>query len=294
MARRLDSQPPFSADAVPVFGSAVGSAPSDAQGAATTQEPELWSVWDGLADFKASQTEAATQYLLAELCRRFSCDHAAWVGAVCRPDVFPGDPLGGWRTTAPLQLVGAPAGRCTVNIQERPVELDPLTAGLLRGVGRQRAQCLSELVGEEWLSAAYAELDDPADAIDGVFVACPLTARAESWFVFTRGPHLPRFQPEECAVLGSALRGLRWFHRRLLLWHGILPAQALLTNTERRVLSYALDGATDKELASRTELSLHTTREHMAALYRKFGVASRAELLALWIGGTPGGHFPFI
>lgn len=245
-------------------------------------------IWDALVAFRPGQIEEAVQFLMMRLCELSGAEHAAWTGALKRADAGHADTLGGWRSIpVRVALHGAPdlcdptLGLCAPEVP------DPLTLGLIRDAGQFRARRLCELVESGWLERAYAQLDDPSEAVDGVLVATPVRAGTESWFVFTRRPERGRFSELERDVLGNALRGLLWFQRRLLLWHGLLPGQSLLTAAERRVLAHALDGATDKEVASRLEAGVHTTREHMATLYRKFGVSSRAELLALWLGGNP-------
>ena len=45
-----------------------------------------------------------------------------------------------------------------------------------------------------------------------------------------------------------------------------------------------LQGKSAKEIAVGLEHSLHTTNEYVQRLYRKFGVAGRSELMALWLG----------
>ena len=46
---------------------------------------------------------------------------------------------------------------------------------------------------------------------------------------------------------------------------------------------YLLDGDSEKQVAIRLGLSLPTVHQYVTALYRKFGVSSRGELLARFI-----------
>jgi DNA-binding NarL/FixJ family response regulator len=55
---------------------------------------------------------------------------------------------------------------------------------------------------------------------------------------------------------------------------------------EVTVLRLLLSGAAEKQMARTCELSVHTIHSYVKALYRRFGVASRAELMALWIDQT--------
>lgn len=60
-----------------------------------------------------------------------------------------------------------------------------------------------------------------------------------------------------------------------------------LTSVERRVLQGLLSGLSEKRIAAAQGHSYHTTHQYVTAIYRKFGVNSRAALMALWLGQTP-------
>jgi DNA-binding CsgD family transcriptional regulator len=51
----------------------------------------------------------------------------------------------------------------------------------------------------------------------------------------------------------------------------------------RQTLTALLDGDSEKQAARRLGLSINTVHEYVTALYRHFGVSSRAELLALFL-----------
>lgn len=67
-----------------------------------------------------------------------------------------------------------------------------------------------------------------------------------------------------------------------------------LTATEREVARLILEGYSHKEIAAATARSDRTVRQHAAAVYRKSGLAGRAELSAFFLeglldgGGRPG------
>jgi DNA-binding NarL/FixJ family response regulator len=56
-----------------------------------------------------------------------------------------------------------------------------------------------------------------------------------------------------------------------------------------QVLCELQDGCSEKEVAGRLGLSVHTVHCYVTRLYRHYGVGSRAELLSLWVrkGGRP-------
>jgi DNA-binding CsgD family transcriptional regulator len=76
----------------------------------------------------------------------------------------------------------------------------------------------------------------------------------------------------EVAVLLGSTPG-RELLPLLLLAHG-------LTARERAVGSLLLDGCSNQDIADMLSISLYTTKDHVKAIFRKCGAASRAELSA--------------
>jgi len=58
------------------------------------------------------------------------------------------------------------------------------------------------------------------------------------------------------------------------------PSPPLLTPRETEVLVLISDGLSNKEIARRLEISLHTVKFHIESLLRKLGARSRAEAVA--------------
>jgi DNA-binding NarL/FixJ family response regulator len=56
--------------------------------------------------------------------------------------------------------------------------------------------------------------------------------------------------------------------------------ETLLTPRETEVLALVADGLSNKEIARRLEISLHTVKFHVESLLRKLGARSRAEAVA--------------
>ena len=82
---------------------------------------------------------------------------------------------------------------------------------------------------------------------------------------------------------------MRFFHGEL----GRLIGRSLVSATEpspdqlpprlRQTLACLLEGDSEKQVAARLGLSQATTHQYVTALYRRFGVGSRAQLLARFI-----------
>jgi DNA-binding NarL/FixJ family response regulator len=57
-------------------------------------------------------------------------------------------------------------------------------------------------------------------------------------------------------------------------------ARSLLTPREAEVLGAIAEGLTNKAIARRLDISLHTVKFHVESLFRKLGARSRTEALA--------------
>jgi DNA-binding NarL/FixJ family response regulator len=62
---------------------------------------------------------------------------------------------------------------------------------------------------------------------------------------------------------------------------GVAAAGTLLTPRERQVLSMLADGLGNKAIAARLGISDHTVKAHVAGIFEKLGVSTRAEAAAL-------------
>ncbi len=86
---------------------------------------------------------------------------------------------------------------------------------------------------------------------------------------------------------------VRLFDTRLAPMGG--PSVADLPPRARQVLACLMEGDSEKQVALRLGISRHTVHEYLRRLHRRFGVASRGELLArcrpLWRGLADGGRF---
>jgi hypothetical protein len=70
-----------------------------------------------------------------------------------------------------------------------------------------------------------------------------------------------RFSAADLALVGGALRGLKWFHRNLMLSHGLLVAGDPLSPTQRRALALLLTDRTEKETAAELSLTPGTVHQ---------------------------------
>ena len=253
----------------------------------------ILELWDGLADFDAKQVDNALSYLMRGLCALVDGQNAEWFGMVRLADARTGDPVSGWRPPVVRFLHSNDALLEMVREQTRRMDRDfanQAATTLIAQAGRFRAARLGDVAPDGWFeSEVYRRHYRDCDREDVIYVAFPINEDAESWFGVFRAAGKPRFTAEERDTVAYGLRGLKWFHRQLMLSHGLLVAGTPLTQAERRVLHGLLGGQAEKQIAADLGQSPHTTHDHVTAIYRKFAVNNRPALLALWLGNTNAG-----
>ena len=245
-------------------------------------------LWDGLADFDAGQVDLALGYLLQGLCDLVDGQNAEWLGLVRLGSTERNDPASGWRP--PVTRFLHPSEELLAAIKEQTHRLDQrftnaAAASIIARSGRFRAYRLCDVVPQEWFASDfYRSCYMDCDREDVIYVAFPVNEDVESYFGVFRAVGRPHFTAQERDTIAYALRGIKWFHRRLLLSHGLLVAGMPLTEVERRVLQGLLSGQVEKRIAVELGQSYHTTHGYVTSIYRKFAVNNRPALMALWLG----------
>src|SRR5262249_40620481 len=202
------------------------------------------------------------------------------------------DPMAGWRIRGIRQMDPHPEAERVYRLSRQRLDSGTTDAVTLAQVGEAgvfRARLLRELAPPGLFATEdYHLLYRSRNVRDAIFIACPVNEDAESYFGWYRtGEKSSPFTPHDRDLLAYALRPLKWFHRRVMLHHGLLIARAPLTPMERRLVSLLLTRRGEKEIAHDLGLTLATTHSYITALFRKFGVHGRAALTALWLGNSP-------
>ncbi|MGV2980476.1 LuxR C-terminal-related transcriptional regulator [Camelimonas sp. ID_303_24] len=238
-------------------------------------------LWDELSDFDANQSAAASDHLMAALSSLTNICNITWAGAVRLPSgerTRSDDVMRRWRVAATRSM--HPYIPPPHRIYDRP-ETDISMDIPLRDLGRFRHYTFRHELPADWFSSPFFQAHYGAFGIqDATFVAFPVNQDCESHFGFWSGQPM---ESADIALVSYALRGIKWFHRRLMLSHGLLLASAPLTPTEQKVLQLLLTAATEKWIAHQCGMAVSTTHQHISAIYRKFGVRSRAGLMSLWL-----------
>ena len=252
----------------------------------------IHSLWDKIASYGASSTEEALIDTMKTLAWLVDAQQAYWMGALRLSDTAENDPVQGWRPRAVTHLNPSStrlnAAKEHIN-RINTGRIDPTVIANLEKAGQFRVNIAHEMRPEGWLeSEFYEQLFKPFDINDTIYVASPVGTDIESWFAFERhGENTTLFDESERELLDYAFRPLKWFHRQLILHHGVILAEEPLKPAERRIVNSLLTDMTEQEIAKEHGLTQNTVHTYCTRIFRKFNVRGRAGLIALWLGKIP-------
>lgn len=231
------------------------------------------------------------QFLLHSISGLIDAQHGYWLsGLRMRHLNAETDPMRGWRLGPVFHYGELPGDKALYRSKVRETEtgkyaLDESTSNHLRQAGRFRATLMRDHVPPEFFqSAHYREHYLARGITDTLFVVAPVNADTEVYFCFNRIGSSEPFGKADLDIAADTIRSLGWFHRKVLLGHGLLIACKPLTATERKVMHYLLTELAEKQIAEKLEQKTDTTHKHICNIYRKFNINSRAALMATWLG----------
>jgi DNA-binding CsgD family transcriptional regulator len=171
-------------------------------------------------------------------------------------------------------------------IAQHKAEEDPLIALVMR-----RPQCLvtvarSAVVSESaWkMSPVRNEVHFPA-GIDDSLVSARFADGVFTGFVLKRARGSRPFADRECDIVELFQSSGAWSapvdrSRDTRPDAGGPSASTRLSDREREAMRLLSTGLSEKQIATELCLSPHTVHDYVKAVYRKFGVTSRAEFMA--------------
>jgi DNA-binding CsgD family transcriptional regulator len=136
-----------------------------------------------------------------------------------------------------------------------------------------------------WQAWSTPDLSQRADFTQTLAHTVPLTAHAHFLFSLKRTARTPEFDAQERDWLACALAGLGRWLQWLALSHGIPSALGPFPPQQRKVLLCLLSGFSEKQMADKLGLNIHTTHQCITAIYRRFKVRNRPSLTARWLEG---------
>jgi DNA-binding CsgD family transcriptional regulator len=282
----------------------------------THVDAATFALWERLAGFGVGETDAQLRHLQDWLLRAIRADNVIWIGAVrvLRGARAKGDPFLGWRLRGRVTFKPEPEayrrqhaeyyandhyGRLTRGYYERShSDRVRLThAGMtgtasLAGAGAFRVHRLRDPDFLDYAAFRHTEHHRLYYRIPGIIdrmtIGYPVDADTESFFLIDRyrtradGTRGRPFAACDAAIAGGAVRGVRALHRQLLMSHGLLGGDKLLSPVERQILFGLLRGDTERAIAATLGQKPATLHKYVRDLHARFGVRSRAELMALW------------
>ncbi len=273
-----------------------------------------FALWQRLADFPASETDAALLYLQTWIAEQIHADNVIWIGTAraLRGARAKADPFLGWRLRDRVALRPDPEpyrqqlaqyydsehyGKLTPTYYDRSHEAKKEdhvgmdSRASMAGAGRFR---FFRIRDKDYLdfavfkkTAHYKRYYLDGGIADRIGVGFPVGANHESFFLIDRFQTKSRrrlFTLAEATLAGQAIRGVPQLHRHLLLNNGLLVGDKLLSPMERALLQGLLTGQAEKEIALSVGRKSSTLHKSVTALYARFGVKSRQALMALWLG----------
>ncbi|HEX7651895.1 MAG TPA: LuxR C-terminal-related transcriptional regulator [Verrucomicrobiae bacterium] len=255
---------------------------------------KVHQLWDEMAEFSPSESDQAQLFLLQTLGRWIGADNTRWHAGV---RILPGraakgDGMHGWRLQGTRVLQPRSPQRIKMAQGYHRVQPGfeigmPVRALSAEAGNRFRVHLMRDgfidfkaFSQTEYYQQYYRNLG----IADRLWICFPLNREIESIIVFDRHEPHGHFTRKQAAWAATVWHGLRWFHRQLVLSHGILGAQSSLSPGQRRLVQELLTGKTEKEIAATLGQSAATTHQYVKAILRHFGVNSRASLMALWLG----------
>lgn len=254
------------------------------------QQEAIHRLWDSLADLPASDTDRALCYLMEGIAGMIGAGNAYWLGYI-RLDARPGDPLKGLRPCANRYLYPAPIHDESYRAQMGKWIGNQVNEGYVRAardVGQFRSFRLRDVMRPEYFEEEFYQIFHASRGFhDQCVVFFPVNDDYESMFNFQRVGEKRDFTAEEEAIAAYALRGIKWFHRQVALSYGLLIAEQSLSPIQRQVTQLLLTEHSEKLIAEEIGKSPNMTHKYVTEIFRKFGVKSRAGLMAVWLGRKP-------
>lgn len=262
-------------------------------------DEQRYTLWDTLAEFGSDEMDGtALQFCMRHIASTISAQQAFWGGTVRvgHDEVANEDSSFGWRLGAwsamGLTNENSPewmkkAARVFNTTGARDLKA---SRRVLEQTGNFRVFTLSRDIADfdaYRKSEAYDYYFRQQGIVDRIWIVFPVNNDSESCFCFDRMGDHPYFDDQEIKMAADMLRGIKWFHRQLLLARGLGVAEESLTPAECRVVRQLLTGASERVIADRLNLTPASAHQYVVSIFRKFGVHGRPEFMALWLNTLP-------
>lgn len=236
--------------------------------------PPVFALWRELTRISAGDLDGGCRLVVERLGALIDAQRGyTLVGAVDR---------GTWR---PLRRLPSASEHDVQRVDSLPAIRDAFAADLAAGAGGVRVVCVREQAGREPSAGCEAAEERTVDCL---CLVLPVGPKAEVAFAFERRGEALRFSGKDREVALLCAPGLSRTARWAVLAYGDSVGGRPLGDRERKVLVNLLSGATEKQAADSLATTLGALHQTVVGIYRKLGVRSRPELMALWCGDLAG------
>lgn len=252
-------------------------------------QERIHCLWDELAAYEAAGSEAALMHLLSTVAQMIDAQNAYWMGAV-RIGEDDYDPLRGWRPRLIRYLKPLPKDEfCDQRVRAlQRGRSDESAVAHAQLAGTFRACRWRDVVSEEFFTSPVYENYRQRNIHDSLVVGVPVGPAVEAYYGFFRMREDELFTEAQRDLAFYAMRGLTWFHRQVLVAHGVHAGATPLSPMERRVLALLLTDRPEKLIAAELGVTPSTAHTYVRGVLRKLGVSGRAGLISLWLGRQSG------
>lgn len=159
---------------------------------------------------------------------------------------------------------------------------DPGGRALIKDIGQRRIQRMKRFYAQHPTAPVPVFLAS-LGVLDRVIAAAPLGPELELWVIIDRTEG-SEFDDDDDDCVARSLTMFAQGAYRLCLHRGWLAHHEPLTPRERETLTHLLAGHSEAQCAQALKLSVGSTHQVVVRIFRKLGVTSRAELMALCLG----------
>lgn len=132
-------------------------------------------------------------------------------------------------------------------------------------------------------AALDALLDGPRPCPTVLVLAPPAVSRAYTAVLRERGVHCLPLNADPEQIVQTLVDGRA--RPRLVSEPGLRGVGGLLTPRQQQILERLGEGQSNYAIAAGLRIAEETVKTHLTAIYRKLGVASRTEAIAVYLGG---------
>lgn len=249
---------------------------------------KLMTLWSRLEEATPAQLESEIDWFIRPVAELVASRPYCVALSKRLSEPPPGDSLLGWRRVSAIYAADAcPEVEALGEANLEALMNDPHVRQAVRGSGQSRvyrdqASAKSNTWGET-LTLQILERTGVSDRMVGIY---PVTPSIEVW-MGVDAVDRPHFTEAEADLYLLAISSIARPLANIARLHGLLSCNSELTPRERETLKLLLKGCSEKSIAAQFELSTGYVHQCVVRIFRKFNVASRPELMAMWIG-SPG------